>query len=181
MGLHFSAALIVSGVHAMSRRVRDLTQRLEGHKIEHQHRYRRSRKSSTGCGGLRALYMLMVSAIWLTLGHNQGVTGTGSLWVVPVCCGQFHTSALPAWEKNSPLENRWLANNLNSWAYDDRCIKRQVWEIKEASLGLRCYISIVQLAERQALTLLIAVRVRVLMLTWENSIKELKSPFLAFF
>lgn len=80
----------------MSRRVRDLTQRLEGHKIEHQHRYRRSRKSSTGCGGLRALY-----------------------------------------------------------------------------------ISIVQLAERQAPTLLIAVRVRVLMLTWENSIKELESPFLA--
>ena len=39
----------------ISRRVRDLTRRLEDHKIEYQHRYRRSRKSSTGCGGLRAL------------------------------------------------------------------------------------------------------------------------------
>ena len=79
----------------ISRRVCDLTRRLEDHKIEYQHRYRRSRKSSTGCGGLRALY-----------------------------------------------------------------------------------ISIVQLAERQAPTLLIAVRVRVLMLTWENSIKEMESSLL---
>ena len=31
------------------------------------------------CYGAGALLMLMASAIWLTLGHNQGVTGTGSL------------------------------------------------------------------------------------------------------
>lgn len=80
----------------MSRRVRDLTQRLEDHKIEHRHwRYRSWRKTATGCDGLRVLH-----------------------------------------------------------------------------------ISIVQLAERQAPTLLIAVRVRVLMLTWENSIKELESSLL---
>lgn len=119
VGLHFSAALIVSGVHAMSRRVRDLTQRLEDHNIEHQHRYRCSRKSSTGCGGLRALHSkartrsafcigksVRYLYVWdchgagallyadgicnmAYLGHNQGVTGTGSLWAVPICCGSI--------------------------------------------------------------------------------------------
>lgn len=74
-----NAALIVSGVHAMSRRVRDLTQRLEGHKIEYQHRYRRSRKSSTGCGGLRALYMLMMFVAMQRHGHAEAVH--------PVCGG----------------------------------------------------------------------------------------------
>lgn len=74
-----TAALIVSGVHAMSRRVRDLTQRLEDHKIEHQHRYRRSRKSSTGCGGLRALYMLMMFVAMQRHGHAEAVH--------PVCGG----------------------------------------------------------------------------------------------
>ena len=69
------ATLIVSGILAISRRVRDLTRRLEDHNIEYQHRYRRSRKSSTGCGGLRALYMLMWewtgSLHWVGLGVHR--------------------------------------------------------------------------------------------------------------
>ena len=56
-----NAALIVSGILAMSRRVRDLTQRLEGHKIEHRRwRYRGWRKTATGCDGLRVLYISIV-------------------------------------------------------------------------------------------------------------------------
>lgn len=62
-----------------SKRVCDLTQRLEGHTIEYQHRYRRSRKSSTGCGGLRALYMLMMFVAMQRHGHAEAVH--------PVCGG----------------------------------------------------------------------------------------------
>ena len=62
-----------------SKRVCDLTQRLEDHKIEYQHRYRRSRKSSTGCGGLRALYMLMMFVAMQRHGHAEAVH--------PVCGG----------------------------------------------------------------------------------------------
>lgn len=116
-----------------SKRVCDLTQRLDDHNIEHQHRYRRSRKSSTGCGGLRALYMLMASAIWLAWVTTKESRVQEAYGPFPFAVVRFHTSALPAWEKKPPLENRWLANNLNSWAYDDRRIKRQVWEIYERS------------------------------------------------
>lgn len=62
-----------------SKRVCDLTQRLEDHNIEHQHRYRRSRKSSTGCGGLRALYMLVMFVAMQRHGHAEAVH--------PVCGG----------------------------------------------------------------------------------------------
>ena len=74
-----SAALIVSGILAISRTVRSLTQRLKGYTIEYQHRYRRSRKSSTGCGGLRALYMLMMFVAMQRHGHAEAVH--------PVCGG----------------------------------------------------------------------------------------------
>lgn len=57
----------------ISKRVRDLTRRLKGHKIEHQHRYRRSRKRLTGCGGLRALYMLMMFVAMQRHGHSGAV------------------------------------------------------------------------------------------------------------
>lgn len=73
------AALIVSGILAISRRVRSLTQRLKGYTIEYQHRYRRSRKSSTGCGGLRALYVLMMFVVMQRHGHAEAVH--------PVCGG----------------------------------------------------------------------------------------------
>lgn len=73
------ATLIVSGILAISRRVRSLTQRLKGYTIEYQHRYRRSRKSSTGCGGLRALYMLMMFVAMQRHGHAEAVH--------PVCGG----------------------------------------------------------------------------------------------